>query len=87
MIGTMAVDLDHLLADPIFDPERCSIGFHVLHSHAAIGVYVLMLLIPVKTIRIIAVGLLFHMLTDFTDCNFSNYIKELRTDTTYNQFK
>ena len=28
---TMMVDLDHLIADPIFDPQRC-IGFHPLHS-------------------------------------------------------
>ncbi len=66
MLGTMLVDLDHLLADPLFDPNRCSIGFHSLHSYYAIGVYVL-LLYPKKT-RVIAVGLLFHMLTDFQDC-------------------
>ena len=36
MLATMAVDLDHLLADPIFDPERCGIGFHPLHSYPAI---------------------------------------------------
>ncbi len=23
--GTMLIDLDHLLIDPIFDPSRCSI--------------------------------------------------------------
>ena len=28
MVLTMAVDLDHLLADPIFDPNRCGLGFH-----------------------------------------------------------
>ena len=30
MIATMLVDLDHLLANPIFDPNRCSINFHPL---------------------------------------------------------
>ena len=50
----------------IFVPDRCSIGFHPLHSYPAIGVYVLLLLFP-KT-RIIAIGLLFHMLTDYQDC-------------------
>ena len=36
MIATMVVDLDHLLADPIYSPTRCSIGFHPLHhcSHS-----------------------------------------------------
>jgi hypothetical protein len=64
-LATMLVDLDHLLADPIFDPERNSINFHPLHSYWAIGIYAL-LLIPSKT-RIVAIGLLFHMLTDFQD--------------------
>ena len=65
-ILTMLVDLDHLLATPIFEVGRCSINFHPLHSYYAICVYFL-LLIPSKT-RIVAIGLLFHMLTDFTDC-------------------
>jgi hypothetical protein len=68
MVATMVVDADHLLAKPIFDPARCSIGFHPLHSYYAIGVYVLLLFFP-KT-RIIAVGLLFHMITDFEDCQW-----------------
>ncbi|WP_245813477.1 DUF6122 family protein [Lutibacter agarilyticus] len=63
---TMFVDLDHLVATPLFDPNRCSINYHPLHSYYAIAVYTI-LLIPSKT-RIIAIGLLFHMLTDFTDC-------------------
>jgi hypothetical protein len=66
MLATMLVDLDHLLATPIFDAGRCSIGFHPLHSEYAILVYAL-LLFPKRT-RIIAVGLLWHMLTDFQDC-------------------
>ena len=39
MLGTMLVDVDHLLADPIYDPERCSIGFHPLHTTPVILVY------------------------------------------------
>lgn len=66
LLATMLVDLDHLLATPIFDPNRCSIGFHPLHSYPAILVY-LLLLLPRKT-RIAAIGLLFHMLTDWQDC-------------------
>ena len=66
MLSTMLVDLDHLLAVPMFDPCRCSIGFHPLHSGFAIGVYILMLFF--KPMRILAVGLLLHMLTDAQDC-------------------
>lgn len=68
LVGTMLVDLDHLLADPIFDPNRCSIGFHVLHSYYAIAIYVLLLYFP--KFRILALGLLLHMFTDFQDYYF-----------------
>jgi hypothetical protein len=47
LIATMLVDIDHLLADPIYDPARCSIGFHPLHTLPAIAVYLAMFLIPV----------------------------------------
>ncbi|PKA83960.1 hypothetical protein ATE92_2129 [Ulvibacter sp. MAR_2010_11] len=66
MIGTMLVDVDHLLADPIFSSNRCSINFHPLHSYLAIAGYVVLLVF--KKTRIIAVGLLLHMLTDALDC-------------------
>lgn len=68
MLATMLVDIDHLLADPIFDPDRCSIGFHILHSYYAIIVYFVMLFFP--KFRIVAAGLLFHMFTDFQDYLF-----------------
>lgn len=67
-ISTMLVDLDHLIANPIFDPNRCSIGYHPLHSYVAIGCYII-LLVPTYT-RIIAIGLLFHMLTDLIDASW-----------------
>lgn len=66
MLATMLVDLDHLLAQPIFVADRCSVGFHLLHSYPAIAFYFIMLLFP--KLRIVAVGLLFHMLTDQIDC-------------------
>lgn len=66
MLATMMVDLDHLLADPVFDPERCSIGFHPLHSLPAILVYALALALPL--LRLVALGLLIHMGLDGADC-------------------
>lgn len=63
----MLVDLDHLLATPIFSPNRCSINFHPLHTYYAIGVYVIMLFFK-KPYRWIAIGLLMHMVTDGIDC-------------------
>lgn len=66
MLATMLIDLDHLLANPIFEANRCSIGFHPLHSIYAIGFYVILLL-PKKS-RIVAIGLLLHIFTDYQDC-------------------
>lgn len=63
---SMLVDLDHLLANPIFKENRCSINFHPLHSYIAIAIYFIGLFFN-KT-RILAFALLFHMLTDFIDC-------------------
>jgi len=68
LLATMLVDLDHLLADPMFDANRCSIGFHPLHDYWAISLY-LVLLLAQKT-RIIGIGLLLHMFTDYLDCYF-----------------
>lgn len=66
MLAGWAVDIDHLLADPIYAPGRCSIGFHPLHTPPAIAVYVLLLLHP-RT-RLLGIGLLVHMVLDAMDC-------------------
>ena len=66
MMVTMLVDLDHLLADPIYDPNRCGIGFHPLHTYAAMLVYTVLGLIP-RT-RLVGLGLLIHMALDGLDC-------------------
>ncbi len=83
MIATMLVDLDHLWAVPIYDPDRCSIGFHPLHTLPAIAVYVALFIIPVIAVRrhggpqlqgtprmlhLIGLGLLIHMALDWVDC-------------------
>ncbi|WP_442590718.1 DUF6122 family protein [Pedobacter sp. AW31-3R] len=69
LIATMLVDLDHLLATPIFQANRCSFGFHYLHSYYAMMVYFILLFFR-NPYRIIGIGLLFHMLTDLIDCLF-----------------
>ncbi len=67
MLATMLVDLDHLLAYPdVFAAGRCSIGFHPLHTYWAMGAYACALAVP--QLRVVAIGLLFHMLTDLQDC-------------------
>lgn len=67
LLATMLVDLDHLFSTPIFEANRCSIGYHYLHTYYAMVVYVLLLFLH-KPFNIIGIGLLFHMLTDFIVC-------------------
>ena len=66
MALTIIVDLDHLLTNPIFDPNRCSIGYHPLHTYPAILGYMVLTALP-KT-RLIGLGLLIHMALDGVDC-------------------
>lgn len=68
LLAGILIDVDHVFANPIFDPNRCSINFHPLHSYWAIGIYVIGLLF--KRSRIIAIGLLIHILADLVDCSF-----------------
>jgi len=67
MIAGMLIDLDHLLATPMFDPNRCSIGFHPLHSSFAILFYIF-LSIPKKS-RLVGLGLVIHIIADAADCS------------------
>lgn len=66
MLAGWMIDVDHLWADPIYVPDRCSIGYHFLHRPAAIAGYALLLL-PRST-RLLAIGLLTHIVLDAMDC-------------------
>lgn len=77
MLATMAVDLDHLLADPIYDPARCSIGFHPLHTTWPIVAYAAVFAgalvarrrtARLRVLELVALGLLIHMALDGLDC-------------------
>jgi hypothetical protein len=83
MLATMAVDLDHLLAVPVYDPERCSINFHPLHSTLAIVLYAAVFVAPLVIgrgrsrsdlsprawmVHVLGLGLLIHMALDGSDC-------------------
>ncbi|RPG30898.1 MAG: hypothetical protein CBB72_013045, partial [Muricauda sp. TMED12] len=39
LLAGIIIDIDHLWANPLYDPNRCSVGFHVLHSYWAVLVY------------------------------------------------
>ena len=70
MIATMLVDIDHLTANPVYDPNRCSIGNHPLHGLIPILVYVLLCFNPKS--RYVGIGLVTHMALDSLDCQFTN---------------
>ena len=72
LMSGMLIDVDHLLANPIYDPGRCSVGFHPLHTLIPVLVYVL-LLIPART-RLVGIGLCIHILLDSFDCYVTNGI-------------
>jgi len=60
------IDLDHLIATPIFDSNRCSINFHPLHSYFAISLYLIFVII--KKTRLIGLALCLHIIADLIDC-------------------
>lgn len=83
LLATMLVDVDHLLADPVYDPERCSIGFHPLHGAPAIALWAALFSLPLvlrrdrpsrapggwaDTLHLVGLGLMIHMALDATDC-------------------
>lgn len=68
MVGTIVIDIDHLLADPVFDPGRCSVGYHPLHTLWAGGAYLALLAVPSWKWRAVAAGCLWHLCTDALDC-------------------
>lgn len=70
LIATMLVDVDHLFANPIYDPNRCSVGFHPLHQLGFVAFYVILIFFP-KT-KLAGLGLSLHMALDSIDCQFTN---------------
>jgi len=68
LLGGILLDIDHLLANPIFDPNRCSINFHPLHSYWTILIYFLLLLF--RKTRIWGLAFIIHIIADAVDCLF-----------------
>ena len=68
MLSTMIIDLDHILVSPVFDSNRCSIGFHPMHTIWAALFYCSLLFIRSWKWRAFSIGCLWHLCTDFIDC-------------------
>jgi len=72
MLAGILIDVDHFFADPIYEPQRCSVGFHPLHLYQMIPIYVA-LSFPKKT-RALGIGLCIHMALDQIDCILMNIL-------------
>ena len=68
MVATILVDIDHIVATPFFDPTRCGIGYHPLHTLPAIALYFALTLDKNWKVKAVGLGLLIHMLYDLKDC-------------------
>lgn len=69
LLATMLVDVDHIVANPMFMADRCGIGFHPLHSEYVIPFYFLgAIFLRRSVLKLVAIGLAFHMITDSIDC-------------------
>lgn len=66
MLAGILIDIDHLAANPILDPSRCSVGYHLLHSFWLIPVYTALAIYP-RT-RLIGLGLGIHIVLDAIEC-------------------
>lgn len=64
---SMCIDLDHLWANPIFDPNRCSVGFHSFHQWWII-IPVWIILLRTQNMHVLGWALLWHLCTDWIDC-------------------
>lgn len=64
------IDIDHLLANPIFDATRCSINFHPLHKWYVVPLSIIGLFLKNKYARYFFLGVLLHLALDLADCHY-----------------
>ena len=70
MLAGLVIDLDHLLADPIYDPGRCSLGFYPLHTVFPFLIYLAAL--SHKRTRTLGIGLCVHVILDGINCRLTS---------------
>ena len=66
LLLTNLIDVDHLFSNPIFDPQRCSVNYHLFHTYYAGILYIGLLFF--RNTRIFGIGFILHLLTDLEDC-------------------
>ncbi|MEK6937460.1 MAG: DUF6122 family protein [Nanoarchaeota archaeon] len=68
VVSSNLIDIDHLLAQPIYDSKRCAINFHPLHSWYTFPLWVIGLLFRNRYIRYFCLGVLLHLWLDGINC-------------------
>jgi len=68
IIGSNLIDLDHLLSNPVYDSNRCSINFHPLHSWYFLPIWFYGLLQKNKYFRYFCLGVLVYLGLDLIYC-------------------
>lgn len=66
VLSSHLIDLDHLLASPIYDASRCSINFHPLHSWYLFPLYIIGSIYG--KYRYFFWSVLVHFVLDLLDC-------------------
>lgn len=59
------IDFDHLLSSPIYEPGRCSINNHLLHSYFIFPLYFIGLF---SRYRYFFTSLILHLVIDYIGC-------------------
>ena len=66
VLSSNLIDLDHLLADSIYDPARCSTNFHLLHTWFVFPFYIIGSFFGKYKYFFWGIGI--HLILDFFDC-------------------
>jgi hypothetical protein len=65
MLGSNLIDLDHLIAKPIYHPRRNSFTTHPLHKQWRVLSALSVLLLFIRPLAFLGAGLLLHFLLDY----------------------
>ena len=68
VFGSLLIHVDHFLATPIYDPSRCSINTHPLHSWYVFPLYFAGLFLKDKRWRYAFVAVWLHLALDGIAC-------------------
>lgn len=70
---TSLIDLDHITAKPMYDPNRNSFKHHFFHRHWKITSVVAVVLLFIRPVMFLGIGILVHFVLDYVE----NKIKKI----------